>query len=149
MSQYDIGNNRIEVELTERIMVDNQQKLIRVMNDIKKAGFTVSIDDFGTGYSSLNLLKNMPADVIKLDKDFLSSKDELVENPKEKIIISSVIEMAKKLHITTVAEGVETKDQCEMLCQMGCDIAQGFYYAKPMKRTNFRKLLDNSVKTIG
>jgi EAL domain-containing protein (putative c-di-GMP-specific phosphodiesterase class I) len=112
------------------------------MKEIKKAGFSVSVDDFGSGYSSLNLLKNMPADVIKLDKDFLYSREELERNnSKEKIIITSVIEMAKKLNITTVAEGVETKDQCEMLKGIGCDIAQGFYYAKPMQEKNFMELL--------
>ncbi len=142
VAPYDIGSNKIEVELTERIMIDNYKHLVKVMKEIKKAGFSVSVDDFGSGYSSLNLLKNMPADVIKLDKDFLYSREELERNnSKEKIIITSVIEMAKKLNITTVAEGVETKDQCEMLKGIGCDIAQGFYYAKPMQEKNFMELL--------
>ena len=137
-SKYDIGENRIEVELTESIMFDNQKKLIKVMNEIKKAGFLISVDDFGSGYSSLNLLKSMPADVIKLDKDFLSNAP---ENQKENIIIQSVIEMAKKLKIKTVAEGVETKLQSDMLKSIGCDIAQGFFYAKPMKESDFLDLL--------
>lgn len=126
-------------------MFDNQQRLIKVMKEIKKAGFSVSVDDFGSGYSSLNLLKNMPADVIKLDKEFLSVNP---ENQKENIIISSVIDMAKKLKIKTVAEGVETKLQCEMLKRIGCDIAQGFYYAKPMHEDSFRTLLSQSAKPI-
>ena len=142
---YDIGDNKIEVELTERIMVDNPNRLIKIMDEIKKAGFSVSVDDFGAGYSSLNLLKNMPADVIKLDKDFLSSQEEN-KNQKERIIITSVIEMAKKLNITTVAEGVETKDQCEMLKTSGCDIAQGFYYAKPMQEKLFKEFLGMKEK---
>lgn len=137
-SKYNIGKNQIEVELTESVMFDNQKRLIKVMNEIKKAGFLISVDDFGSGYSSLNLLKNMPADIIKLDKDFLSSSP---ENQKENIIIQSVIEMAKKLKIKTVAEGVETKLQSDMLKSIGCDIAQGFYYAKPMKESEFMNLL--------
>lgn len=141
-SQYEIGDNKIEVELTESVMFDNQQRLIKMMGEIKKAGFGVSVDDFGAGYSSLNLLKNMPADVIKLDKEFLSGGP---ENIKENVIITSVIEMAKKLNITTVAEGVETKTQCDLLKNIGCDIAQGFYYAKPMPQSNFRELLVNST----
>ena len=141
-SKYDIGENRIEVELTESIMFDNQKKLIKVMNEIKKAGFLISVDDFGSGYSSLNLLKSMPADVIKLDKDFLSNAP---ENQKENIIIQSVIEMAKKLKIKTVAEGVETKLQSDMLKSIGCDIAQGFFYAKPMKESDFLDLLLKSL----
>lgn len=136
--QYDIGQNRIEVELTETVMFDNPKKLIKVMTEIKNAGFLVSIDDFGSGYSSLNLLKNMPADVIKLDKEFLSASP---ENSKENIIITSVINMAKQLNIKTVAEGVETRLQSDMLKKIGCDIAQGFFYAKPMCESDFRKLL--------
>ena len=144
-AQYDIGENKIEVELTESIMFDNHQRLIKVMKEIKNAGFSISVDDFGSGYSSLNLLKSMPADVIKLDKEFLSVTP---ENQKENIIISSVIEMAKKLKIKTVAEGVETKDQCEMLRKIGCDIAQGFYYAKPMHEKNFLLLLSESAQKV-
>lgn len=139
--KYDIGNNKIEVELTESIMFQNQQQIINVMNEIKKAGFQVSVDDFGSGYSSLNLLKSIPADVIKLDKGFIT---EHPEDNKESIIITSVIDMAKKLNITTVAEGVETKNQSELLKNIGCDIVQGFYYAKPMREAEFRKLLQNS-----
>lgn len=138
ISSYNIGNNKIEVELTENIMLDNQKRLIKTMNEIKDAGFSVSVDDFGAGYSSLNMLKNMPADVIKLDKEFLSN---CPENQKEFIIITSVIEMAKKLQIKTVAEGVETKVQSDMLKELGCDIAQGFYYAKPMPEKEFLELL--------
>lgn len=139
--KYNIGKNKIEVELTETIMFQNQQQIINVMNEIKKAGFQVSVDDFGSGYSSLNLLKSIPADVIKLDKGFIT---EHPEDNKESIIITSVIDMAKKLNITTVAEGVETKNQSELLKNIGCDIVQGFYYAKPMKGSEFRKLLQNS-----
>ena len=139
--KYDIGKNKIEVELTESIMFQNQEQIINVMNEIKKAGFQVSVDDFGSGYSSLNLLKSIPADVIKLDKGFIT---EHPEDNKESIIITSVIDMAKKLNITTVAEGVETKNQSELLKNIGCDIVQGFYYAKPMKGSEFRKLLQNS-----
>ena len=142
-ASYDIGPNKIEVELTESVMFDNQQRLIKVMKEIKNAGFSISVDDFGSGYSCLNLLKNIPADVIKLDKEFLSITP---ENQKENIIIESVIEMAKKLNIKTVAEGVETKVQSEMLKNIGCDIAQGFYYAKPMQEENFLSLLNESAQ---
>ncbi len=136
--KHNIGKNHIEVELTESIMFDDQKKLVKVMNELKNAGFTVSVDDFGSGYSSLNLLKDMPADVIKLDKEFLSN---VPVNNKGSIIISSVIELAKKMKITTVAEGVETKVQSDLLKESGCDIAQGFYYAKPMPRSDFKTLL--------
>jgi diguanylate cyclase (GGDEF)-like protein len=136
--KYQIEPCKIEVELTESVMFDNQKRLVRVMNDIKNAGFSISVDDFGSGYSSLNMLKDMPADVLKLDKEFLSSAP---DNERESIIINSVIEMAKKLHLTTVAEGVETPKQSDLLKKMGCDLVQGFLYAKPMPENEFLDLL--------
>ena len=111
------------------------------MNQLKDAGFRISVDDFGSGYSSLNLLKDMPADVLKLDKEFLSTAQ---NNEKESIIINSVIDMAKKLNITTVAEGVETKRQSDLLKNIGCDIVQGFYYSKPIREEDFRNLLEKN-----
>lgn len=137
--KYDIGPNHIEVELTESIMFDNQKRLINVMNQIKNAGYSISVDDFGSGYSSLNLLKDIPADVLKLDKEFLSN---VPEDSKETTIISSVIEMSKKLNMKTVAEGVETQNQAKLLRDMGCDIAQGYYYARPITEEEYRNLLE-------
>lgn len=139
--QYTIFPCQLEVELTETVMFDNKKKLIHTMNQLKEAGFRISVDDFGSGYSSLNLLKDMPADVLKLDKEFLSTAQ---DNEKESIIINSVIDMAKKLKITTVAEGVETKRQSDLLKNIGCDIVQGFYYSKPIKEEEFRNLLEKS-----
>ncbi len=136
--KYDIGPNRLEVELTESIMFDNQKRLIHVMNQIKAAGYSISVDDFGSGYSSLNLLKDIPADVLKLDKGFLSN---VPSNEKENTIISSVIDMSKRLKMTTVAEGVETGPQARLLMDMGCDIAQGYYYSKPIRQSEYYALL--------
>ena len=138
---YTIAPCQIEVELTESVMFDNKKRLIHIMNQIKDSGFTISVDDFGSGYSSLNLLKDMPADVLKLDKEFLSVDK---ENEKEKIIIKSVVNMAKQLEITTVAEGVETKEQSDFLKKIGCDIVQGFYYSKPIQEKPYMELLEKS-----
>lgn len=142
VKKYKIEPCKIEVELTESILFDNQKRLIQVMTDLRSAGFSVSVDDFGSGYSSLNLLKDMPADVIKLDKEFLSNAH---SNPKETIIIESVIEMARKLNMTTVAEGIENKKQSELLRNIGCDIAQGFYFAKPMPACEYMSLLKRYI----
>ncbi len=138
---YTIAPCQIEVELTESVMFDNKKRLIHIMNQIKDSGFTISVDDFGSGYSSLNLLKDMPADVLKLDKEFLSVDE---ENEKERIIITSVVNMAKQLNITTVAEGVETAEQSDFLKKIGCDIVQGFYYSKPIQEKPYRELLEKS-----
>jgi diguanylate cyclase (GGDEF)-like protein len=137
-SKYQIAPSKIEIELTESIMQDNKSRLLKAMNDIKKAGFQLSVDDFGSGYSSLNLLKDIPADVIKLDKEFLNTTQ---NNEKEGIIVHSVIDMAKKLDMVTVAEGIEDAQQSDLLRSMGCDIVQGFYYARPMPEHEYRQLL--------
>ena len=121
--------------------MENKARLLKAMNEIKKAGFDISVDDFGSGFSSLGLLKDIPANVIKLDKSFLGDGTD-----KEHIIINSVISMAKDLDLKTVAEGVEDKTQADLLRKMGCDIAQGYLYAKPMPEKDFEQLLLNSIK---
>lgn len=140
-SKYEIAPSTIEIELTESLMMDNKERLLKAMNEIKNAGFSISVDDFGSGFSSLSLLKDIPANVLKLDKEFLNSQN---DTKKEHIIINSVINMAKELDMQTVAEGVEDKEQATVLKQMGCDIVQGFYYAKPMPTSDFNDLLKNS-----
>ncbi len=140
-SKYEITPSKIEIELTESLMMDNKDRLLKAMHEIKNAGFSISVDDFGSGFSSLSLLKDIPANVIKLDKEFLNTQD----TEKEHIIINSVINMAKNLEMTTVAEGVEDKSQSELLKKMGCDIVQGFFYAKPMPSDEFDSLLRNST----
>lgn len=125
-------------------MMDNKKRLLRAMNEIRNAGFDISIDDFGAGFSSLSLLKDIPASVIKLDKEFFANTagEKVETNPiKDNIIVNSVIDMAKKLSMKTVAEGVEEEHQAKSLKEMGCDIAQGYFYAKPMSEEDFLKLL--------
>ena len=149
-SQYQIEPSKIELELTESLMMDNKKRLLKAMNEIKKAGFDISVDDFGSGFSSLALLKDIPASVIKLDKEFFANTTHNGNNDekdihKDNIIVNSVIDMAKKLEMTTVAEGVEEESQAKQLREMGCDIAQGFFYAKPMCADDFERLLKNSL----
>ncbi len=128
----------LEIELTETVIFDNIELLESVLDKLHQAGFTLSMDDFGTGYSSLGLLKNIPVDVIKMDRAFfVSTKDE----QRAKAVISSVMDMAKKLNIHTVAEGVETQENIDLLRELGCDIVQGYYYAKPMPAEEIRELL--------
>ncbi len=138
--KYNVSPNTIEIELTESIVFLNSDLLIEIMNNLKSEGFQISIDDFGSGYSSLNLLKDLPVDILKIDKTFL---EEAADTNKGQSIIASIIEMTKKLNLTTVAEGVETKEQMVLLLDMGCDIAQGYYYAKPMPISEFEKCYAN------
>lgn len=136
VQSYHIPPEYIEFELTESAMYEDMEILMGVMEELRKKGFRLSMDDFGSGYSSLNLLKRMPVDVLKLDKEFLDEGD---ENPKsrDKRIIWHVIAMAKDLEMAVLAEGVETKEQKMFLQAAHCDIIQGYYFAKPMPKENF------------
>ena len=111
------------------------------MKTLKEKGFKVSIDDFGSGYSSLNLLKDMNSDVLKLDRAFFG-KEKL--RKEEQIIVSSIVDMAKKLDIKVLSEGVETKEQSEFLKEIECDMAQGFLFSKPEPREEFEKILNEN-----
>ena len=135
--RYRIPHNLIEFELTETVLFDELGQLINVMSKLKQAGFVLSMDDFGSGYSSLNMLKQLPVDILKLDKAFLDNFDVGETGQKEKTIVSHIISMAKALDMEVLAEGVENKSQKDFLLSANCDMIQGYYYAKPMKLEYF------------
>ena len=139
--KYRISPELIEIELTETMAYNELDRMLQVMHEIKRAGFALSIDDFGTGFSSLNLLRDMPVDVLKLDKGFLDdcSGD---GSSREKRIITHVISMARDLEIAVLAEGVETVCQKEFLKESRCDMIQGYFYAKPMPAEQFEDYLE-------
>lgn len=139
--KYKISPELIEIELTETMAYNELDRMLQVMHEIKRAGFALSIDDFGTGFSSLNLLRDMPVDVLKLDKGFLDdcSGD---GSTREKRIIAHVISMARDLDIAVLAEGVETACQKEFLKESRCNMIQGYFYAKPMPAEQFEEYLE-------
>lgn len=141
VNHYALNPELIEIELTENIEYHEMDRMLQVMHNIKQGGFGLSIDDFGAGYSSLNLLREMPVDVLKLDKGFLDdcSGD---NSTREKRIIAHVISMAKDLQLTVLAEGVETERQKEFLKESHCDLIQGYFYAKPMSEEQFTEYLE-------
>ena len=132
----------IEIELTESAFFDDKNALITTIKKLKNYGFAVSMDDFGSGYSSLNSLKEMPLDVLKLDADFFRNDD----GERGRIVVSEAINLAKKLSMRTVAEGVEEKDQVDFLAEEGCDLIQGFYFARPMPKEEYEKNLSKEMK---
>ncbi len=134
VSRYGIPKKYIEIELTESTIFDNEDMMHNVLSKFHESGYTLTMDDFGTGYSSLGLLKNLPVDVIKMDKAFFTNNK---YRSRARIVIESVMQMAKKLGIHTVAEGVETQDHIDFLRTVGCDIVQGYYYAKPVEASQF------------
>ena len=131
-----INTNKIDLEITESATVEAGIDIIEIMNKMKKLEFLISIDDFGTGYSSLSTLQDMPADILKIDKSFV---DRIGKN--EKNMVDYILTMAKELKLTTIAEGVETKEQKDYLLEKGCDIIQGYYYAKPMPEEEFEEYM--------
>ncbi len=134
VNNYAVPKKYIEIELTESTIFNNEDILLNILNNLHEAGFTLSMDDFGTGYSSLGLLKNLPVDVIKIDRGFFDNNR---FKSRSKTVIASVMKMAKELKIKTVAEGVETQEHVDLLRDVGCDIVQGYYYAKPKPAIDF------------
>ena len=135
--RYNLSTKYFEIEITESVAFENLEVLIRVFNELKHFGFHISIDDFGTGYSSLNMLKDLHADVLKIDRAFLT--DAIDPNDRASAIISHVISLALALKMKTICEGIETFDQAKLLNNLGCDMAQGFYFAKPMPIPEFER----------
>lgn len=127
----------IEIELTENIVFEDVEHLSKTINDIHKAGFGCSMDDFGSGYSSLNLIQDIPVDTIKLDKVFFRKIDAL---ERTESVVGSIIRMSQSLQMKTVAEGVEERVQVDMLKRLGCDLIQGYYFARPMPIAKFEEL---------
>ena len=140
IEKYEVNPGVMELELTESAFFCDSDVIFDVTRRLHQIGFKLSIDDFGSGYSSLNLLKDIYVDVVKLDRGFFNKSLNTVRGKK---IVKSIILMAKDLGIETVAEGVETIDQVEFLREIGCDMAQGFYYEKPMPMSEFIDLLDD------
>lgn len=136
VNKYKIEPKLIEFEFTENMIFDDTSLFIETVNKLKNLGFLTSIDDFGTGQSSLNALKNLPVDILKIDKGFLDDN-----NKNGKMIIKDIIKLAKKLNMKVVVEGIEKKEEVKMLKELSCDYGQGYYYSKPLLRKEMEKLL--------
>ena len=132
--KYGIEPKYLELELTESACFNNEKRFEEAIRTLKDLGFVVSMDDFGTGYSSLNMLRNLPIDILKLDRGFIK---DTIQEAKGQIVTKSIIDMANKLNMITVAEGIETEEQAEFLRSIGCKIAQGFLYGKPVDTQSF------------
>lgn len=135
--RYQVQPEYVPLEVTESMFTEYVDELYRNINILQEKGFRFSMDDFGAGYSSLNMLKDEPVDEVKIDRLFL--KD--IHKEKSQIVIRNVIHMIQELHIDMIVEGIETKEQAELLMNYGCYRAQGYYYYKPMPIEEFEELL--------
>lgn len=136
VKKYGISPSSLRLELTETALASDITEIMELLTRLKNKGFIIEIDDFGSGYSSLNMLKDICADVVKIDREFLRE----TENAKRsKDILEVIISLSKKMNMTVVAEGVETLQQVNMLADMGCEIFQGYYFSKPISVEEFEK----------
>ncbi len=136
--------SNIVFELTETIVAHDITKLITVMNELKAMGIKFSMDDFGTGYSSLSYINRLPVDELKVDRSFVSKLNEKEQN---KVMVSSILNLAKTFHLSVVAEGVETSEQVDFLLANQCDLLQGYYFSKPVSEAEFERLYFKEVSS--
>ncbi|MDD3410323.1 MAG: EAL domain-containing protein [Eubacteriales bacterium] len=144
--KYGVARDSLELEITESTYAENARLMLDVIAELKSQGFVVEMDDFGSGYSSLNMLKEIPVDVLKIDMRFLSGGDSTGRGDS---ILDSVVNMAHRLGLPVVAEGVETREQVDFLSSLRCDSAQGYYYYRPMPVQEFEALLARVDKHSG
>jgi len=138
LKEAGLPPDRLELELTESMIMHNTERAVRVLSDIKSLGVRLAIDDFGTGYSSLAQLKRFPIDTLKVDRSFIR---EIPRDSEDRAITEAIIAMGKTLSLTVVAEGVETLEQKTFLRECACDEMQGYYFSTPVPPEEFARLL--------
>ena len=137
------ANISLILEITESLFIENIEALLPTFNKLKAHNISLSLDDFGTGYSSLSMLRQVPINELKIDRSFV---EHITENETDRIMLGSIINMGKKLDMTVLAEGVETKEQVELLKQAGCDLFQGYYFSKPLAFDALASFIKSSPK---
>jgi EAL domain-containing protein (putative c-di-GMP-specific phosphodiesterase class I) len=128
-----ISPSVLHLEITESLAMEDTKKTLEILSSLQEKGFSISIDDFGTGYSSLSYLKEFPLSTMKIDKSFI---DHIVTDEKSRSLLETILTLSKSLNLDTIAEGVEDKDQVELLKQLDCDSIQGYFYSKPMSESD-------------
>jgi diguanylate cyclase (GGDEF)-like protein len=137
IKNHSVAPNKLELEITENILMDDPQVVIDALVELKKEGISIALDDFGTGFSSMSYLQKLPLDRLKVDRAFIS--DITLEG--QSVIAETIINLGKKMNLKVIAEGIEEIEQQERLVELGCDEVQGFYYAKPMPHDEFLTFL--------
>jgi diguanylate cyclase (GGDEF)-like protein len=138
IKEHRLPANRLQVEITESMMLDDVQSCSAKLHDLRRLGVSIAIDDFGTGYSSLAYLENLPVECIKIDKSFVSK---IIDLNQRNPMIEAIIAIAKSLRMDVLAEGVETEVQRLTLLKMGCNLMQGYYFYRPMSALKTGELL--------
>jgi EAL domain-containing protein (putative c-di-GMP-specific phosphodiesterase class I) len=142
LAEVGMDPTLLELEITESMMMHNTDKTIQVLAGLKKMGIRIAIDDFGIGYSSLSHLKQLPIDIIKIDRSFIM---DIPGDQADEAIADAIIAMGKSLKILVVAEGVEALEQLQFLRSRGCDEIQGFFFSRPLPAQEFSKILRKNL----
>ena len=145
IAKYRIPKHLIHVEVTESALTDDLFNLNAAMNRIKELGYSLWLDDFGSGYSSLNVLKDYQFDVVKIDMRFLSNLD---DSEKARILLDCIVQMAKRINMLTLTEGVETRSQADFLDQIGCTRLQGYLFGKPIPKEALYERIGNKELVV-
>ena len=140
-----IDSENLLLEITESAYSDNAQQIINTVMSLRENGFKIEMDDFGSGYSSLNMLCSLPIDALKLDMEFIRN---ICDNKKHFRLVEIMVEIARLLEVPVIAEGVETKEQLDLLEDLGCDIIQGYYFSKPLPAEELTALLRAQVRSV-
>jgi EAL domain-containing protein (putative c-di-GMP-specific phosphodiesterase class I) len=138
----DTDPELVTLEVTETVFAQDSERALVVLGDLKDIGVNLALDDFGTGYSSLTYLKRFPIDMVKIDQGFVA---DLAQDMASHAIVVAVVELAHKLGMTVVAEGVETAEQYQQLVELGCDACQGFYFAHPIPANDVATLVQHRL----
>lgn len=137
VERYRVQKDKLHIEVTETLISENMNELVELLRKLQEEGFKIEMDDFGKGYSCLNTLGTLPLDIVKLDMSFISQ----IRNDRQLSVLSSVIGLSRSLNLITVAEGVETREQAEVLQKLGCDGIQGYFFSKPLPKIAFTEYL--------
>lgn len=143
IDEYDVDPVNFCLEITETAIIDSLERSIETLNEFRKIGVSVALDDFGTGYSSLTYLHKLPIDVLKVDREFLV---DIVDANHESYIFESIMGLAHNMGLQVIAEGIETEGQANFLRKASCDLAQGYYFSKPISVKELEELLENRIK---
>jgi len=130
----NLSSHQVELEVTENLLIHDMKNSIAILNRLHDLGFGLSIDDFGTGYSSLSYLRAFPAEVLKIDRSFII---DIPEDNDATAIVKMIIELAHSVGKKVVVEGIETKEQADIMRELGADICQGYYFSKPLSADKF------------
>jgi len=140
INKYNVDPSRLRIELLENILLDDFGSAVKVIEDLRSTGVGVALDDFGSGYSSLEYVSQLPMDYLKIDRTFMMN---MHKNPGNKIIMETIMTLAKGMKVKTVTEGVERREDFDFLRKIGCDVAQGYFITKPVDVASFEKFLEN------